>query len=104
MFAMERDPRLLDMTPDGKFRQPPRMAIGTRIIAGAVIVAVLAAALGIAAFALWIALMLIPVAIAAALVAYLTFRFRVWQARRRAGSVGGERFVAPRPSDFLRRP
>ena len=94
MRLMAQDPRLiLDMTSDGRFRAPPRAPITTRIIAGAVVLAVLAGALAFAAFALWIALLLIPVAIAAALVAYFTIRFRMWQARRRAGSFGGGRDV-----------
>ncbi len=87
--AMAYDPRLpLDMTPDGRFRAPPRMPVSTRIIAGAVLVAVVAAGLAFAAFALWIALTLIPVAIAAVLVAFVAFRFKLWQARRRAAARG----------------
>jgi hypothetical protein len=98
MLVMAFDPRLqLDMTPDGRFRTPPRMPISTRIIAGAVVLAVLAGAVAFAAFALWIALMLIPVAIAAGLVAFVTIKFRLWQARRRAASFGGDQYVTRRP-------
>ncbi len=92
---MAYDPRLqLDMTPDGRFREPPRgLPITTRIIAGAVVLAVVAGGLAIAALALWVALLLIPLAILAVLVAVVTIRFRVWQARRRAASSGGGRAV-----------
>ena len=93
MAIMPQDPRLLDMTPDGRFTPPRRSPLGPRIVAGAVILAVVATALAVAAFALWIALLLVPVAIGAAVVAYLMIRFRIWQARRRAGSFGGGRDV-----------
>jgi hypothetical protein len=69
---------ILDMTPDGAYREVPA-SMGTRIIQVAVVVAVLAAAVGIAALALWFALMLIPVAIAAGLIAYAAFRFKLWR-------------------------
>jgi hypothetical protein len=42
----------------------------------------LAAALAVAALALWFALILIPVAIVAGLIAWLSFRYRLWRARR----------------------
>lgn len=75
----------LDMTPDGKFRMPPRAPITAKIFAGAVVIAVVAGGLAFAAFALWVALIMIPVVILAVVVAVLTLRFRLWQARRRAG-------------------
>ncbi len=82
---MDHNTRLqLDMTPDGQFRTPPRPPITAKIFAGAVLVAVVAGGLAFAAFALWIALLLVPVVILAVLVAVLTLRFRLWQARRRA--------------------
>ena len=61
------------------------------------LVAVVAGGLAVAAFALWVALLLVPVAIGAVLVAVLTIRFKMWQARRRAGSFGGGRYVVRRP-------
>ncbi len=95
---MAYDPRLpIDMTPDGQFRAPPRLPISTRIIAGAVLVAIIAAGLAFAAFALWIALALIPVAIVAVLVAVAAFRFKLWQARRRAAASHGQGPVIRRP-------
>ena len=92
---MAYDPRLqIDMTPDGRFTTPPRAPISTRIIAGAVLVAIAAAGLAFAAFALWIALALVPVVLAAVVIAVVTIRFKMWQARRRAASFGGDRNVA----------
>ena len=86
---MVYDPRLqLDMTPDGQFRTPPRPPVSLRIIAGAVLVAVVAGGLALAAFALWFALLLLPVAILAVLIAVALLRFRMWQARRRGASFG----------------
>ncbi len=73
------------MTPDGQFRTPPRRnPIATRIIAGAVLVAVAATGVALAALALWVALTLIPVILAAVLIAVLTIRFQLWRARRNA--------------------
>lgn len=71
-----------DMAPDGRFLDPPQMPLAARIFRTAVIVAVLAAGLAMAALALWFALILIPVAIGAALLAYGAFRWRLWRSGR----------------------
>jgi hypothetical protein len=82
---MNNDRRpLLDMTPDGAFRPPAGPPLSARIIGVAVLVAVIAGAVAFAAFALWIALLLVPVFLLAVLVAVGMLRFRIWQARRRA--------------------
>ena len=95
---MAYDPRLqLDMTPDGRFRTPPQVPISTRIIAGAVLLAVVTGGFALAAFALWIALLMVPVAILAVVVAVLTIRFKMWRARRRAGSFGRDGYAVRRP-------
>ena len=73
---------LLDMTPDGQFRQPVRPPLSARVLAVAVAVMAIAAALAIGALALWFALVLIPVALGAAAIAWLTWRYRLWRARR----------------------
>lgn len=78
------------MTPDGLFRDPPRRAgvpIVTRIAAWALLVAIGAGAISIAALALWFALALIPVALGAALVAWVAFRIQLWRVRRRSGGL-----------------
>ena len=71
------------MTPDGRFVEPPAASLATQLLRYALIVAVLAGGLAIAALALWFALVLIPVAIGAALVAYGAFRWRLWRLQRR---------------------
>lgn len=79
----QRTPPLLDMTPDGRFRPTPasRVPTSTRILVGAILVAVLAGVVSVAALALWVASMLIPVAVVAVVVAYLTLRYRAWRTR-----------------------
>ena len=70
------------MTPDGRFRTPARTPWSNRIIAYAVVLAVIAGSVAFAALALWLALALIPVVFIAVLVIVLTVRFKMWQARR----------------------
>jgi hypothetical protein len=81
-------PPQLDMLPDGSFRAPPRPPVLTRIFIWAAVIAVLTGGLAVAAFALWITLILLPVAVAAALIAWLAFRFQLWRA---GGSIGSQR-------------
>jgi len=80
----DRLPPELDMLPDGTIRprQPP---IAVRVFRWALIIALLAAALAVAALALWFALLLIPVAIGAGLIAWLAFRYQLWRAGRSPG-------------------
>lgn len=93
-----RDPRLggptLDMTPDGQFRAPPPTPWATKLLRYAIVVAVLAGAFAVAALVLWAALIMIPIAIGAALVAYGAFRWKMWKARRHGYD------VARRPGGF----
>lgn len=93
---MAHDPRLLDMTSDGRFRAPPRVPVSSRIVGVAVLIAVVATGLAFAALALWVALALIPVAIVAVVVAVVMIRFKLWRARRRA-SFGRQGSVARWP-------
>ncbi len=72
-------PPELDLLPDGSYRQR-RPPVAARIFAWAIVIAVVAAALAVAAFALWIALILIPVVVVAGLIAWLAFRYQVWRA------------------------
>ncbi|MCW3476796.1 hypothetical protein [Limobrevibacterium gyesilva] len=85
------DDRDLNMTPEGEFLDPPPASLATRVFRAALIIAVVAAGLALAALALWFALMLIPIAAGAALIAWGAFRWRVWRARR--SSLGGERNI-----------
>jgi hypothetical protein len=80
----DRYPPELDMLPDGSFRQPARPPILTRIFLWAVVIAVIAGGLAAAAFALWLALILVPVALLAGAIAWLAFRFQLWRAHNAA--------------------
>jgi len=87
---MSKRPPELDMTLEGEFRSPPKPPLMTRILIWAVIVAVIASALVIAAFALWLALIILPVAVGAAVVAWAIWRFQMWRAGRSVqGRAGG---------------
>jgi hypothetical protein len=66
----------------GEFVSPPKPPMSARILFWAIVVAAVAGALSIAAFALWIAVMVLPVAIGAAAVAWMMWRYRVWRAQR----------------------
>jgi hypothetical protein len=78
----DRKKLLIDMTPDGDFVEPSNSSLTERIGRWAFVIAVLAGGLAAAALALWFALALIPVAIGAALVAWVAFRFQMWRIRR----------------------
>ena len=77
------------MTINGEFVSPPTAPISSRILAWAIVVAVIAGALAVAALALWAALIILPVAFGAALVAWAMFRYRVWRAQRAMGGPRG---------------
>jgi hypothetical protein len=78
----QRRPPELDMTINGEFVTPPKAPLSSRILMAAIVIAILAGALCLAAFALWLALIILPVAFAAAVVAWAMFRYRVWRAQR----------------------
>lgn len=84
----DRHPPELEMRVDGSFSMPPRPPIMTRIFIWAAVIAVIAGGLALAAFALWIVLILVPVALLAAVIAWLAFRFQLWRA---GGSLGRQR-------------
>ncbi len=84
----QRRPPELDMTIEGEFVSPPTAPISSRILLWAIIVAVMAGALSLAAFALWLALFILPIAVGAGVVAWGLYRFRVWRAQK---SLGGQR-------------
>jgi hypothetical protein len=86
----QRRPPELDMTINGEFVSPPRAPISSRIFMWAIVIAVVAGALSFAALALWVALLILPVAVGAAVVAWAIFRYRVWRMQR---SMSGQRAV-----------
>ena len=89
---MNQRPPELDMTIEGEFRTPPKPPLLNRILIWAIIVAALAGALVFAALALWLALIILPVAIGAAVIAWAIYRYQAWRAKGAAGgSIGGGR-------------
>jgi membrane protein implicated in regulation of membrane protease activity len=70
-------PPELEMTVDGEFVSPPKVPISSRILVWAIVVAFVAGVLSLAALALWVALLILPVALGAAVVAWAMFRYRV---------------------------
>ncbi len=96
-----RTPPVLDMAPDGTFRTKPsgrtkplglRAPLSFKLLLGATIVAVLAGAFAIAALALWVVALLLPVVVIAAGVAFATYKYRQW----RRGVSTGIRSIYPR--------
>jgi hypothetical protein len=76
------DRRIIDMTLEGEFvapPPPPRPPIGTRIMLWAIVAMVLAVTVLIVALAFWFVVMILPLVLAAALIAYLAFRYQVWR-------------------------
>jgi hypothetical protein len=79
------DKRIIDMTLEGEFVSPPpppTPPIGTRIMLWAIVGIVLVIALLIVALTFWFVVMLLPLVLAAALVAYVAFRFQLWRGGR----------------------
>jgi hypothetical protein len=73
-------PPELEMTLDGEFVSPPVAPVSTRILFWAIVIAAVAGAASLAAVALTLALSILPVALGAAAVAYLLFRYKMWRA------------------------
>jgi hypothetical protein len=90
-----RVPPVLDMAPDGTFRTRPsglRAPLSFKLLLGATIVAVVAGAFAVAALALWVVALLLPVVIVAAGVAFAALKYRQW----RRGTLGSARSIYPR--------
>lgn len=91
-------PPVIDMTPDGRFREPlrqrpasgsaSRIPASFKLLIGAVVLAALAGTAAVAALALWIVSMLLPLMLIAGGVAYATFKYRQWR-----GGTTPRRFV-----------
>jgi hypothetical protein len=79
------DKHIIDMTLEGEFvspPRPPRPPIGARIMLWAIVAMVLAVTALIVAVTFWFVVMLLPLVLAAALIAYLAFRYQLWRAGR----------------------
>ncbi|MGH7212556.1 MAG: hypothetical protein ACREF1_13980 [Acetobacteraceae bacterium] len=82
----DREPPELEMTLDGQFtRRPAAVGLPAKIAIVAIVVAIVASGIALAALAVWIALMLIPIAAAAGLIVWGAMRFLLWRARRSLG-------------------
>jgi hypothetical protein len=76
------DNRIIDMTLEGEFvapPPPPKPPIGARIMIWAIVAMVLGVTLLIVALTFWFVVMLLPLILAAALIAYLAFRYQMWR-------------------------
>ena len=80
-----RRPPVIEMSVDGRFIDPRRIRWPMRIAGIALMVAVVAGAIGIAALALWIATLLIPLAVFAGCVAWIAYKFQSWRQSPAAG-------------------
>ncbi len=85
-LRMSAGPETIDMTPEGDIVPPARPGLSwpMRIGIGAVVVAVLAGLAASAAILLWLASVLIPIAVVAALIAYAALRFQLWRLKGQA--------------------
>lgn len=87
---MNRTPPTIDMLPDGTFRTAaPRSGVPlyVKLGLGAAVIAVLGLSLTVAALAVYVVSMILPVVVIAGGVAWLAFKLRLWQ--RRGGMPGG---------------
>ena len=76
----DRVPQTIDMTAGGEFVAPPtRPTWPLRLGVGAALVAVIAGAVTVAAVFLWVASVMLPVALIAGAIAYAAFRLQGWQ-------------------------
>lgn len=79
------DKRIIDMTLEGEFLpppRPPRPPIGAQIMLWAIVAMVLAVTVLIVAVTFWFVVMILPLLLAAGLIAYLAFRYQLWRAGR----------------------
>ncbi len=86
---MEHVPPTLDMRLDGSFQSPPRaagMPLSLKLMIGGGLVAMVAGSLAVAALAMWVFSMLLPLIVTAGLFGWGMLMLRRWQASRVRGS------------------
>ena len=79
---MTQHPTIIEMTIEGDFADPPpndKPPFAARVMVWAAAIAAIAVAGAVAVFALWLLAFLIPIALLAALAAYVAFRIQVWR-------------------------
>jgi membrane protein YdbS with pleckstrin-like domain len=75
------DKRIIEMTLEGEFVSPPppKPPFGARVMLWAIVTMVLAITVLIVAVTFWFVVMILPLILGAALVAYLAFRYQLWR-------------------------
>ena len=79
---MTRIPPTIDMLPDGSFRQKPQPSVvplSVKMMLAAAVVTAVGVSVLVAALAVWVVSMILPVVIIAGAGAYALYRFRRWQ-------------------------
>jgi hypothetical protein len=79
IIIRSREPETIEMTPDGRFVDPPARPIAAMVFRYAVLVGLVALGVGLAAVFAWLALMLIPVALVAGAIAWGAWRWQMWR-------------------------
>jgi uncharacterized membrane protein YdbT with pleckstrin-like domain len=77
--SLPDDPPEIEMTLDGRVLDTHAEGWTSRLFRYGVMVAAVAGLLALAALAFWLAVIMIPVALIAAALAYGAFRFRLWR-------------------------
>jgi hypothetical protein len=79
------DKHIIDMTLEGEFVSPPpppTPPIGARIMLWAIVAMVLSVTVLIVTLTFWFVVMILPLVLAAALIAYLALRYQLWRGGR----------------------
>ena len=96
--GMVRKPPTIDMLPDGSFREPRRgntVPFSAKLMVAAVLVTALSVSVAVAAFAIWVVSLVLPVIIIWGAVIWGTMKYRRWQSvRNRDGYVVPPRYPA----------
>ncbi len=99
---MNREPPIIDMRPDGTFLPPPGrrpvVPMSAKLMLGGILVAALGISVAIAALAIWVVSLVLPVIIIAAAVAWAAMKFRRWQSFR------GQPLAPRAPGGYPRQP
>jgi hypothetical protein len=81
----KQDDPIIDMTLDGTFVSPPQLPrppFGARVMVWAIVAVMLAVAALILALTFWFVVLILPLVLGAALVAYVALRYQLWRAGR----------------------
>ena len=91
VLCTNRVPPTIDLLPHGSFRQPPRrpvVPLSAKMMLAAVVVAAIGVSILVAALAIWVVSMVLPVVLIAAAGAWCIYKFQRWQLfRSQAGAL-----------------